>query len=129
MAPDAPRLGLMPVADMAEVQRTGYITVATAQRPGYGTLDTAGGFNLIGRETLARWREAAEVLGVALPTVPLAGVAFRYGNGSTEQCPEAVLIPVRLGEYDGLIKVAVVDGAVRAAAEALAAELGFSLPA
>ena len=39
------------------------------------------------------------------------GLSFKFGDSATRQSSKAALIPVRLGQYDGMIKVAVVDGA------------------
>eukprot|EP00974_Lingulodinium_polyedra_P020314 1963585-Lingulodinium_polyedra.AAC.1 len=78
--------------------------------PGFGVLDTACGYNMIGAETLEGWQQhLLAAHGLELTRRPLE-LSFSYGNGGELRSSAAVQIPIALGGRCGVLTAAVVDG-------------------
>ena len=76
---------------------------------GYGAIDTACGYCMIGQSTLDNWIKAYALAGHTIKKERIH-LVFNYGNGGKLKANTAVLLPIGLGGRNGLIRVAVVDG-------------------
>ncbi|CAK0794430.1 unnamed protein product, partial [Prorocentrum cordatum] len=92
-----------------------HITLATdiekSGRPGWGAVDTACGFNVMGLVTFDAWaKHYKDVHSITLETVPYHK-KYRFGNDQVCTATEGVFIPIMLGHFSGVIFVCLVKGA------------------
>ena len=95
--------------------------------PGFGVIDSGCGRTIVGRETLAKFKQMWQQHG---PEPEPEINYFRYGNGEKETSTEVLALPVRIAGKSGSIRAAIVQGQApllisRAALQKLKATLAF----
>ncbi|CAK0875279.1 unnamed protein product, partial [Prorocentrum cordatum] len=87
------------------------IDIEKSGRPGWGAVDTACGFNMMGLATFDAWaKHYKDVHSITLETVPYHK-KYRFGNDQVCTATEGVFIPIMLGHFSGVIFVCLVKGA------------------
>ncbi|CAK9066521.1 unnamed protein product [Durusdinium trenchii] len=98
--------------------------------PGFGVIDSGCGRTIVGRETLAKFKQMWQQHGMSCPEPEPEINYFRYGNGEKEASTEVLAMPVRIAGKSGSIRAAIVQGQApllisRAALQKLKATLAF----
>ncbi|CAK9035608.1 unnamed protein product [Durusdinium trenchii] len=98
--------------------------------PGFGVIDSGCGRTIVGRETLAKFKQMWQQHGMSCPEPEPEINYFRYGNGEKETSTEVLAMPVRIAGKSGSIRAAIVQGQApllisRAALQKLKATLAF----
>ncbi|CAK0866084.1 unnamed protein product [Prorocentrum cordatum] len=79
------------------------INIKTSGRPGWGALDTACGFNMMGLDTYAKWEvHYKNEHGITLQTIPYHK-KYRFGNDQICAATDGGVIPIMLGDFVGII--------------------------
>ncbi|CAK0820984.1 unnamed protein product, partial [Prorocentrum cordatum] len=87
------------------------IDIGKSGRPGWGAVDTACGFNMMGLVTFDAWaKRYKDVHSITLETVP-CHKKYRFGNDQVCTATEGVFIPIMLGHFSGVIFACLVKGA------------------
>ncbi|CAK0909173.1 unnamed protein product, partial [Prorocentrum cordatum] len=87
------------------------IDIETSGRLGWGALDTACGFNMMGLDTYAKWEiHCKKEHGITLHTIPYHK-KYRFGNDQICTATDGAIIPIMLGDFVGLVFVCLVQGA------------------